>query len=48
VREITSGHGVDVIFDGVGRATFDQDIEMIARKGTLVVFGNAVSFSWRG
>ena len=43
VKEITSGHGVDVIFDGVGKATFDLDLEMIARKGSLIVFGNAVS-----
>ncbi|SPN98467.1 related to NADPH2:quinone reductase [Cephalotrichum gorgonifer] len=41
VKEITGGHGVDVIFDGVGKATFDSDLEMIARKGTLIVFGNA-------
>lgn len=43
VKEITGGHGVDVIFDGVGKATFDSDLEMIARKGTIIVFGNAVS-----
>ncbi|KXX78401.1 putative quinone oxidoreductase [Madurella mycetomatis] len=41
VKEITGGHGVDLIFDGVGKATFDGDLEMIARKGTLAVFGNA-------
>ncbi|KAF4453369.1 NADPH2:quinone reductase [Fusarium austroafricanum] len=41
VKEITGGHGVDVIFDGVGKATFDGDLEMIARKGNLVSFGNA-------
>lgn len=41
VKEITGGHGVDVIFDGVGKATFDDDIEMIAQKGHLVSFGNA-------
>lgn len=41
VKEITDGHGADVIFDGVGKATFDSDLEMVARKGTLVVFGNA-------
>jgi NADPH2:quinone reductase len=43
VREITGGKGVDVIFDGVGKATFDKDLEMVARKGTVAVFGNAVS-----
>ena len=43
VKEITNGKGPDVIFDGVGKATFDADLEMIARKGTLISFGNAVS-----
>jgi NADPH:quinone reductase len=47
VKEITEGHGVDVIFDGVGKVTFDPDLEMIAVKGTIVVFGNAVSTSFR-
>lgn len=44
VKEITGGHGIDVIFDGVGKATFDADLEMIALKGNLISFGNAVSF----
>lgn len=43
VKEITGGKGVDVIFDGVGKATFDSDLEMIARKGTVIMVGNAVS-----
>ncbi|EOO01151.1 putative quinone oxidoreductase protein [Phaeoacremonium minimum UCRPA7] len=41
VKEITNGHGPDVIFDGVGIATFSKDLEMIARKGTLISYGNA-------
>ncbi|TWU77278.1 NADPH:quinone reductase [Metarhizium rileyi] len=41
VSEITGGHGVDAIFDGVGAATFDADLKMIALKGHLVSFGNA-------
>ncbi|KAK5991318.1 putative quinone oxidoreductase [Cladobotryum mycophilum] len=41
VKEITGGHGVDVIFDGVGKATFDADLQMIALKGHLISFGNA-------
>lgn len=43
VKEITGGHGVDVIFDGVGKVTFDADLEMIALKGHLISYGNAVS-----
>jgi len=46
VKEITSAHGVDVIFDGVGKATFDLDMEIIARKGSLIVFGNAVGLDF--
>ena len=44
-KAITEGRGVDVILDGVGKATFDADLEIIARKGTIVSFGNAVSLS---
>jgi NADPH:quinone reductase len=43
VNEITGGHGADVIFDGIGKATFDKDFDMIARNGRLVLFGYAVS-----
>jgi len=42
VMEITGGHGIDAVFDGVGKATFEKDLEVIARKGHLVMFGNAV------
>ncbi|CEJ89975.1 hypothetical protein VHEMI05789 [[Torrubiella] hemipterigena] len=41
VKKITNGHGVDAIFDGIGKSTFDLDLEMIARKGNLISFGNA-------
>lgn len=37
----TNGQGVIAVFDGVGRSTFDRDLEVIARKGTVVSFGNA-------
>ncbi|ETS87828.1 hypothetical protein PFICI_01656 [Pestalotiopsis fici W106-1] len=41
VGEITGGHGVDAIFDPIGQATFDGNLEAIAKKGDLVCFGNA-------
>lgn len=41
VKDLTSGAGVAVVFDGVGKATFDLDFELLARRGTLVSFGNA-------
>jgi NADPH:quinone reductase len=45
VREITLEKGPQVIFDGVGAATFEADMKMIARKGSLVLFDNAVSLA---
>ncbi|KAI9779393.1 MAG: NADPH:quinone reductase [Peltula sp. TS41687] len=41
VKEITGGQGVVAVFDGVGKDTFDADLEMLGRKGTLVSFGNS-------
>ncbi|KAH9048228.1 NAD-P-binding protein [Lactarius hengduanensis] len=41
VLELTDGQGANVIYDGVGQATFDDDFKMIKRKGTIVSFGNA-------
>lgn len=42
VKEITKEDGgVMAVFDGVGKATFDGDLEVLARKGSLVSFGNA-------
>jgi NADPH:quinone reductase len=41
IKEITRGHGIDAVFDGVGKATFEVDLEIAARKATLCVFGNA-------
>ena len=41
VKAKTGGQGVKAVFDGVGKSTFDQSLEALARKGTLVSFGNA-------
>ncbi|OTB08782.1 hypothetical protein M426DRAFT_316805 [Hypoxylon sp. CI-4A] len=41
VAEITQGRGVDAVYDGVGKDTFDVSVNVLARKGTLVSFGNA-------
>ncbi|KAF4573425.1 hypothetical protein EYR36_007940 [Pleurotus pulmonarius] len=41
VLEITNSAGVNAIFDGVGKDTFDNNFKMIRRKGTIVVVGNA-------
>lgn len=41
VRELTGGLGVHVVYDGVGRATFDASLASLRRRGTLVLFGGA-------
>jgi len=41
VREITGGEGVPVIFDGVGKATWQQSLDCAARRGLIVSFGSA-------
>ncbi|KAF2157673.1 NAD(P)-binding protein [Myriangium duriaei CBS 260.36] len=41
VKQYTNGEGVKAVFDGVGKATFDLDLDVLARKGTLASFGNA-------
>ena len=39
--EITNGEGVSVVYDGVGKSTFDKSIECLKLRGTMVSFGNA-------
>jgi NADPH:quinone reductase-like Zn-dependent oxidoreductase len=41
VREITEGGGCDVIYDGVGAATFAGSLEALAVGGHLVSYGQA-------
>lgn len=42
VLEITAAkNGVAAVFDGVGASTFEGDMQVLARKGSLVSFGNA-------
>ncbi|KZT08736.1 NAD-P-binding protein [Laetiporus sulphureus 93-53] len=41
VLEITNGEGVHVVYDGVGKDTFEDDFKLLRRKGTLVSVGNA-------
>lgn len=41
VMEATSDVGVACVFDGVGKTTFDVSLACVARKGSLVSFGNA-------
>jgi NADPH2:quinone reductase len=41
VREITGGQGCDVVYDGVGRATFEGSLDSLRPFGTFVAFGSA-------
>lgn len=41
VKEVTNGQGVDVVYDPVGKDTWEGSLEVIRRKGTIVWFGNA-------
>lgn len=39
VRELTNGRGVNVVFDSVGKATFDASINSLAPRGFFMSFG---------
>lgn len=41
VREITEGKGVDVVLDGVGKATWEASLKSVKRRGLIVSYGNA-------
>lgn len=41
IREITNGEGVPVVFDGVGRDTFNSSLDSLSPRGLLVSYGNA-------
>jgi NADPH2:quinone reductase len=41
VRELTNGEGVPVVYDGVGKATFEGSLASLKRRGCLIAFGNA-------
>jgi NADPH2:quinone reductase len=41
VRDLTGGKGVDVVYDGVGKATFEKSLDCLRPRGLMVSFGNA-------
>ena len=41
VREITDGKGVPVVYDSIGRDTFDRSLQCLSPFGLMVSFGNA-------
>jgi NADPH2:quinone reductase len=41
VRDLTDGDGVAAVYDGVGRATFDESLASLRRHGVLVLYGQS-------
>ena len=41
VREANGGRGVDVVYDGVGKSTFNQALEVCRPRGLVCSFGSA-------
>lgn len=41
VKDITNGKGVDVVYDSVGKDTWEGSLEVVKRKGFVAWFGNA-------
>ena len=40
-RDLTNGAGFSVVYDSVGKATFDASLDCLAPFGSLISFGNA-------
>jgi|SRR5829696_2060232 len=41
VRDVTDGAGAHVVYDGVGKATFDEGLTALRRRGMMVLYGAA-------
>ena len=41
VRALTDGRGVDVVYDGVGKTTFDASLASLRKRGLLALYGAA-------
>jgi NADPH2:quinone reductase len=39
VKRLTGGAGVDVVYDGVGKATFEKNLNVMRPRGLLVLYG---------
>lgn len=39
VHDLTQGHKVDVVYDSIGRVSFDASLDSLRPRGTLVSFG---------
>jgi NADPH2:quinone reductase len=41
VKKLTEGRGVDVVYDSVGKDTYEKSLACLVPRGMLVLFGNA-------
>lgn len=41
VKRLTEGRGVNVVYDSVGKSTFERNLNVLAPLGTLVIFGQS-------
>src|SRR6266567_880794 len=41
VKRLTSGAGLQVIYDSVGKTTFDKGLNCLARRGMMVLYGQS-------
>lgn len=41
VKRITAGKGVQVVYDSVGKTTFEKGLNCLARRGMMVLFGQS-------
>jgi NADPH2:quinone reductase len=41
VKRLTGGRGVDVVYDSVGKTTFDKSLACLRPRGTLALFGQS-------
>jgi len=41
VKRLTGGKGVDVVYDSVGKDTFDKGLNLLRPRGYMVLFGQA-------
>jgi NADPH2:quinone reductase len=41
VKQLTDGKGVDVVYDSVGKTTFDKSLNCLRPRGYLVLFGQS-------
>ncbi|OKL56402.1 hypothetical protein UA08_08075 [Talaromyces atroroseus] len=44
IEEVTGGYGVDVVYDGIGKDQTQNNVNVVAKHGTIVTYGAASGF----